>query len=173
LKLTEVDQEAWALNGFKRSMIVALGIATLALPAGAIAKHGESHGKADHKGKGEGQQGDHGKSKGKRPHAVAWVFKGYYKGQGSASGEVSIEVRHGNSRVRKGGYIGDKVAFDLSGARIVVADANNDGQRNLADVAVGDWVLVKARLPRTDPGDQPFEGKRLIDKTSRYAGQGR
>ena len=160
------------MKGFKRSLIVALGIAALAVPTGAIAKHGGSHGagnaegnsgKADHKGK--GQQGDQGKSKGQRSHNVAWVFKGYYKGEGS------IEVRHGNSRVRKGGYIGGEVAFDLSGARIVVADVNGDGQRNLADVAVGDWVLVKARLPRTDPGDQPFEAKRLIDKTSRYASQ--
>jgi hypothetical protein len=25
--------------------------------------------------------------------------------------------------------------------------------------------LVKARLPRADPGDQPFDAKRLIDKT--------
>jgi len=151
------------MNSFKRSMIVALGVAALAVPAGAIASHGASHGKADHKGKGKGQ----------RRHAVAWVFKGYYKGEGSASEEGSVDVKHGNSRVRKGGYIGDKVAFDFSSARIVVADVNNDGQRDLADVAVGDWVLVKARLPRTDPGDQPFEAKRLIDKTSRYAAQGR
>jgi hypothetical protein len=151
-------------NGFKRSLIVALGVVALVVPAGAIAKHGGSHGAGNAGGK--GHQGNQGKGKGKRPHNVAWVFKGYYKGEGS------IEVRHGNSRVRKGGYIGDEVAFDLSGARIVVADANGDGQRDLADVAVGDWVLVKARLPRTDPGDQPFEAKRLIDKTSRYASQG-
>jgi hypothetical protein len=171
LKLTEVDEEAWTLHGFRRTMIVALGIAALAVPAGALASHGESHGKG--KGTSKGQKGDHGKAKGHRPHNVAWVFKGYYKGDGSASGEGSIEVRHGNSRVRKGGYIGDEVAFDLSGARIVVADANGDGKRDLDDVAVGDWVLVKARLPRSDPGDQPFEAKRLIDKTSHPGAQGK
>lgn len=168
MELIEVDEEARALNGFKRSMIVALGTAALAVPAGALASHGENHGKG-HAG-GKGHQGDHGKAKGHRPHNVAWVFKGYYKGEGSEADEGSIEVKHGNSRVRKGGYIGDKVAFDLSGARIVAADVNADGKRDLTDVAVGDWVLVKARLPRTDPGGQPFEAKRLIDKTSQYGG---
>jgi len=155
------------MNGFKGNLIVALGIVALAVPAGAVAKQGDDHGRGDHKGVGKGHQGDHGKGKGHGTHAVAYAFKGFYKGEGSVAGEGSIEVKHGNSRVRKGGYIDDLVDFDLSSARIVVADANGDGQRSLADVAVGDWVLVKARLPRTDPGEQPFEAKRLIDKTSR------
>jgi len=143
------------VNGFKKSLMVALGVAALAVPAGAVASNGQ----------GKGHQGDHGKGHGIKE--VAWVFKGYYAGGGS------IDVRHGNSRVRKGGFVGQTVAFDLSGARIVVRDVNGDGQRDLGDVAAGDWVLVKARLPRKDPGDQPFEAKRLIDKGSHHGKQGK
>jgi hypothetical protein len=161
------------VHAVKRSLIVALGIAALAVPAAALAAHGEAS-QGNGKGQGKGNQDDHGKAKGKGhgPHAVAWVFKGRYEGEGSTAGEASIKVVHGNSRVRKGGYAGNTVTFDFSGARIVVADANADGQRNLDDVAVGDWVLVKARLPRTDPGSEPFEAKRLIDKTSHPGNQG-
>jgi len=145
------------VNGFKRSLMVALGVAALAGPAGAVASNGQ----------GKGHQGDHGKGKGHGLNEVAWVFKGYY------AGKNSIDVKHGNSRVRKGGFVGQTVSFDLSGARIVVRDVNGDGQRDQSDVAVGDWVLVKARLPRKDPGDQPFEAKRLIDKGSRNGKQGK
>jgi hypothetical protein len=138
------------MTGYKRSLLVALGIAALVIPAGAIAKQGENHGKA----------------KGHGPHSVAYLFKGFY------AGESSVDVKRGNSRVRKGGFIGETVAFDLSGARILVRDTNEDGKRNLDDVVSGDWVLVKARLPRTDPGDQPFDANRMIDKTN-HPGKGK
>jgi hypothetical protein len=128
-------------------LIVALGVAALAIPAGAIAKQGENHGK-------DGKANGHGKT-----HGVAYVFKGLYAGEGS------VEVKHGNSRVRKGGFVGQTVSFDLTDARIVVEDTSGDGQRTLDDVQVGDKVVVKARLPRKDPGDQPFDAKRLVDQT--------
>ncbi len=134
------------MDGFKPILIVALGVAALAVPAGAIAKPDNSHGKANGHVK---------------VHDVAYVFKGLY------AGEEKVEVKAGNSRVRKGGLIGQTVSFDLSGARIVVADTNGDGQRNLEDVNTGDKVLVKAMLPRKDPGSQPFAAKRLVDQTHR------
>lgn len=132
------------MSRFRSSLIVALGVAALAIPAGAIAKQGENQGKA--KG--------HSKTQG-----VAYVFKGTY------AGESSVKVEKGNARVRKGGFVGQTVGFDLTAARIVVDDTNGDGQRTLDDVAIGDKVLVKARLPRKDPGDQPFVAKRLVDQT--------
>ena len=64
-------------------------------------------------------------------------------------------MKRGNSRVRKGGFIGETVAFDLEGARFVTRDASGDGERSLEDVQEGDWVLVKAMLPREDPGNSP------------------
>jgi DNA-binding beta-propeller fold protein YncE len=94
-----------------------------------------------------------------KTHNVAYVFKGTYEGNGT------VLVAHGNSRVRKGGLIGETVTFDLSNARIVVADTNQDGQRNLDDVQTGDKVLVKARLPRTEPGAQPFAARKLVDQS--------
>jgi hypothetical protein len=140
------------MTGFKRTFLVVLGIVALVVPAGAIAKQDGNHGK--------------GKAKGHGPHKVAYLFKGFYAGEGS------LEVKRGNSRVRKGGFIGETVSFDLSGARIVVRDTNEDGKRNLEDVVAGEWVLVKARLPRKDPGSQPFDAKRLIDKTN-HPGKGK
>jgi hypothetical protein len=132
----------------RRNLIAVLGVVALAVPAAAIAKQGENHGKGKAKG--------HSKT-----HNVAYVFKGEY------AGDSSVAVKHGNSRVRKGGFIGETVAFDLADARIVVADTDQNGQRNLDDVQVGDWVLVKARLPRREPGGQPYDAKRLIDKTNK------
>lgn len=132
------------MSRFRSSLIVALGVAALAIPAGAVANQGANHGKA--KG--------HGKT-----HNVAYVFKGIYQG------ESTVEVKAGNSRVRKGGFVGQKVTFDLTNARIVVADTNGDGMRNLEDVKTGDKVVVKAMLPRKNPGSQPFAAKRLVDQT--------
>lgn len=132
------------MDGFKRILIVALGVAALAVPAGAIAKPDHSHGKAN----------GHAKA-----HNVAYIFKGLYAGEGK------VEVKAGNSRVRKGGLIGTTVSFDLSSAQIVVADTNGDGQGNLEDVRTGDKVLAKAMLPRNDPGSQPFAATRLVDQT--------
>ncbi len=132
------------MNRMRMGLMVALGVAALALPAAALAK--------------PDQQG--GKAKGHRAHNVAYLFKGFYAGEGS------IEVKRGNSRVRKGGFIGETVAFNLEETRIVARDGNADGKRDLEDVQVGDWVLVKARLPRKDAGEQPFDAKKLIDKTS-------
>lgn len=132
------------MSRFRSSLIVALGVAALAIPAGAVANQGANHGKA--KG--------HGKT-----HNVAYVFKGVYEG-GSM-----VEVKAGNSRVRKGGLVGTTVTFDLTSARLVVADTNSDGQKNLEDVKTGDKVLVKAMLPRKNPGSQPFAAKRLVDQT--------
>jgi hypothetical protein len=132
------------MSRFRSSLIVALGVAALAIPAGAVANQGANHGKAN----------GHAKT-----HNVAYVFRGLYKG------ESMVEVKAGNSRVRKGGLVGTTVTFDLTNARIVVADTNSDGQKNLEDVKTGDKVLVKAMLPRKNPGSQPFAAKRLVDQT--------
>ena len=138
------------MSRIRRNLIVALGVAALAVPGAALAHHKESH----TKGKGQAQGKGHSK-----PHNVAYVFTGTY------AGNSTVTVAKGNSRVRKGGYVGQTVAFDLTDARIVVNDNNNDGARDLNDVAVGDKVLVKARLPKSSPGDQPFDADRLIDQT--------
>jgi len=155
------------MNRLRSALLVGLGTVALAVPAGAAAMHGESHGKAKgHTENGKpGKAKGHGKGKGqaKRGH-VGYLFKGFYAGEGA------VEVKRGNAQVRKAGLIGETVEFDFSSAHhIVVADSNEDGQRTLDDVAIGDWVLVKSKLPRKDPGSQPFEAKWLIDKTNHPA----
>lgn len=142
------------MSRMRKTLIVALGVAALAVPAGALAHPGEgqSHGKGHAKGQTQGK--GHSKT-----HNVAYVFKGTY------AGNSTVTVSKGNSRVRKGGYVGQTVAFDLTGAHFVVADTNGDKANDLNDVAVGDKVLVKAMLPKSDPGSQPFAAKRLIDQT--------
>jgi hypothetical protein len=151
------------MNRLRNSLLVALGVAVLAFPAGAVANHGESHGKAKgHAKNGKAKGHANGKGKGHaKPHEVGYLFRGLYAGEGM------VEVKHGNAHVRKGGFVGETVEFDLTDARLVVGDANGDGKRDIADVEEGDWVLVKARLPRNDPGSEPFEAKWLIDKTNK------
>jgi hypothetical protein len=134
------------MTRMRRNLIAALGVAALAIPSAAIANQGENHGH----GHGNGQS---------KTHNVAYVFKGTYEG------ESMVKVAHGNGRVRKGGFVGQIVSFDLSGARITVADTNADQTTDLNDVQVGDAVLVKAMLPKSDPGAQPFAAKHLVDQT--------
>jgi hypothetical protein len=78
-----------------------------------------------------------------------------------------VTVKHGNNHVRKAGLIGQTVTFDFTGAKLVVVDTNHDGSKTTADITDGDKVVVKARLPRKDPGTQPFKAKMLIDQSAR------
>jgi hypothetical protein len=126
-------------------MAVVLGAAVLAVPGTALAKGGphgkdkaESHAKAHkHEKKAKKQK----KAK-KAPKAKMYVFRGVYKGDGV------VTVASGNGRVRKGGYVGQDVTFDLAGAKLIVADTDGVPGITAADVQAGDVVLVQARLPR-------------------------
>ena len=142
------------MSRMRRTLIVALGAAVLAVPAGALAHPGEGQSHGNGQAKGQTQGKGHSQT-----HNVAYVFKGTY------AGDSTVAVTKGNARVRKGGFVGQTVAFDLTDTRIVVADTNVDSANDLNDVATGDRVLVKAMLPKSDPGSQPFAAKRLIDQT--------
>jgi carbohydrate-selective porin OprB len=128
----------------RRSLIVAVGVAALAAPSAAGAAPG---------GNGKGKQKD------KKNPNVQYVFKGTY------AGDSAVDVTHGNSHVRKGNLDDQTAQFDLTSAKLVVGDTNADAVIDLNDVVVGDAVVVKARLPKRDPGDQPFEARQLVDQT--------
>jgi hypothetical protein len=130
----------------KRAFLIGLGTAALAVPAAAIAKPG------DH-----GHAGSHGH--GGNP-TVKYVFKGTYGSDGV------VTVNHGNRHVRKADLLDQDVQFDLSGARLVVADTNADGSVTADDVATDDRMVVQARLPKQDPGAQPFAASRLVDQSN-------
>jgi hypothetical protein len=123
----------------------------LACASPALATPGNGH------GNGQGQDKAQGKTK---IHLVTYVFKGTWN---ATAGTVT--VKHGNSHVRKANLVGTDVQFDVTAAKFVVRDTDGDGKRTVADVKDGDKVLVKARLPRKDPGTQPFKAKMVIDQT--------
>ena len=130
----------------------AVGAAILTIPAAALA------------------DSDHSKERDHKPVAktVTFAFKGVFTAPGT------IEVRSGNAHVRKGGFIGQKISFDLTAARVVAADRNGDRKVDVADVMDGDVVLVQARLNRRAKFVAPAEGetvaaiaaRKLIDRTS-------
>ncbi len=88
-----------------------------------------------------------------------YVFKGLWHADGS------VTVSGGNAKVRKGGFVGETVAFDVTGAKLRVADTDADGAVTAADLVEGDKVVVQAKLPRTDPGEAPFAARKVVDQT--------
>jgi hypothetical protein len=166
-----------------RWIAVALGAVALAVPGTALAK--SDHAKKDKASEKRHKHGDkHGhKHESKPKKGKTYIFKGVYKGDGV------VTVAEGNSRVRKGGYVGQDVTFDLSAAKLVVADTDGVPGITAADVQAGDVVLVQARLPRgakapapvadepaaTESTDDPvaeetpasdaIKARKLVDKT--------
>jgi hypothetical protein len=126
--------------------VLALGAApgALAVKPADPGSQGQGHGQGKSKAGGKG---------------VAYVFKGAYQADGS------VAVDHGNAHARKAGLVGTVVAFDLSSARVSVADVNGDGSKDTGDLTAGDRVVVKAKLPRKDPGSQPFAARQVVDQT--------
>lgn len=154
----------------KRAIAAATTAAVLAVPAAAFASPHQSAGHrsaaAAHSGAGKAPR------KAKPAHKVAFIFRGTFTAPGT------LTVTSGNAQVRKGGFIGKTVTFDLSGARIVAADTNGDQAVDLRDVTDGDLVLVQARLPRHTAYTAPtaadsaaaIVASRLVDQTDQATG---
>jgi hypothetical protein len=132
--------------------LAALGlVAALAMPAAAVAKKDDA---------GHGKGAEHGK-KAKKPKTETYVFKGAVSAV--AGGTVQVHVAAGNNRGRR--YKGQTLNFDLAKAKVKVHDANGDGKRDLADVAVGDRVLIQAKLPRGALDvSQALPARQFLDK---------
>lgn len=120
----------------KSKLMVGIGVVALAGPAAAIA--GQGHG-------------------GGKTKAAQYNVKGTYAGDGVVS------VLKVNGHARKAGWKGTDVSFDFSSADVRTADNNLDGASDLADVAVGTPVKVKARLAKGDPGEGPYVAQRLVE----------
>jgi hypothetical protein len=119
-----------------KTIAAVAAVATLAVPAAALAKGGDDHGS-------KGRGAEH-SSKAKKPKTANYIFTGLVTAV--ADGKVSVAVAAGNSRGRR--YKGQTLTFDLANSRLRVHDVNHDGSRDLADVAVGDRVLVQAKLSK-------------------------
>ena len=95
-----------------------------------------------------------GHHRGHRHHKVAYIFRGTWK-----AADGSLTVTGGNAHVRKAGFVGQSVKFDLTKTRFVVADTDGDGSRTLADVKDGDQVLVGAQVAAPRPGHPAVRGE--------------
>lgn len=95
---------------------------------------------------------------GKPGKGVSYVFKGAY------AGDSTVAVEKGNKHARD--FEGQTVVFDLSAAKVSVGDTTGDGVADLADVAAGDAVVVKAKLPKGVAPEQPIVAKHLVDQTN-------
>jgi hypothetical protein len=143
-----------------------LGAVVLAVPAAAAARPGSGTGHEKH----AVEHAVDGKAKGKVRNVkkVTFVFRGTFIATGT------VTVAEGNAHVRKGGFIGKAVAFDLSKAKIVVADTNGDQRVDVTDVKAGDQVLVQARLSQGTKYAAPVDGeiaaafgaRQLVNKTN-------
>jgi carbohydrate-selective porin OprB len=135
-----------------RTIAAALAAAAFAVPATAVADAGP--------GKGHDKPA-------KKAKTVTYVFKGTFAAPGT------VAVTSGNAHVRKGGYVGQSISFDLGAAKVVGVDTNADLKVDATDVADGDKVLVQARIAKGTKFAAPAEGetaaaiaaRKLVDKT--------
>ena len=143
------------------------GTLALVFPAGALAhgapdgSHGAGHGNSaqsqhKHGGHGQGRANRHGPM-------VAIVAKGTVVSVDPAASSAVVQITRANHH--GAALVGTQMTIDLSKARISVADANGDGQKNLADVAVSDHVLVRGRIPLHGSLAGALSAGRLIDQT--------
>jgi hypothetical protein len=100
---------------------------------------------------------------------VAYVAKGTVKAIDVAGETITITVadRRGATNRWARDWRGTDVTFDVSDARLKVRDVNGDGERNLADVAVGDIAKVLAKLPRVLPAQQSSDEQPTAYKAKR------
>jgi hypothetical protein len=146
--------------------LAVLGATALLVPAGAVAKSGNSgNGKGTENAPGlSDTKPGKGKAKGKTK-PKNHVAKGTVTGVDAVAGTVVVKVAKGNKYARA--WKGQDVAFNLSQGKVVVADVSGDGKADLGDVKPGDKVLVQAKLPRDKTGlTPPYAARKLIDLTS-------
>jgi hypothetical protein len=132
--------------------------------------HRERSGDQQGTSKSEGKAHPFGQSH--RKARVAWMARGTVKAVDATAQTITISVfdKKGATNRHARDWRGTDVTFDVSDARLKVRDVNGDGERNLSDVAVGDFAKVLAKLPRmpraqqstadgTTSGDQVYKAK--------------
>jgi hypothetical protein len=77
---------------------------------------------------------------------------------------VTIHVTKANHHGKA--LVGQDVTFTIPEGGVRAADRNKDGKVDLADVNVGDKVVVQTRKIAVDAA-QPFAARKLVDQTSR------
>jgi hypothetical protein len=154
--------ELMTITSFARSALAILAAGALAAPVAA-----EANG-SPHHGLGQSSRGDahpgKGRDKAKRNPTVTYVLKGTVVSADAAAGTAVVEVAKVNHQRHAGQDL--TVTFDLTKAKIAVADVNADGVATSGDIAAGDRVLVQARLPRRSPDlTGTVVARTLVDQT--------
>lgn len=145
----------------KRTLAALAVAALVAFPAGATAKNSNSGGK-DGRGP-ERVQDDGGGKKGKKPKkpkVKTYEFKGLVAAVND--GTVEVTITGGNKRGRE--LERQVVTFDVTNAKVKVADVNGDGKRDLADVVVGDRVMVQAKVAGPVSSSKVVPARHFLDK---------
>jgi hypothetical protein len=162
------------ITTFTRRVLAVVAVGALAVPAAAQAKGGEGKGKGSGRdkasvaevarpGKGESRRNA------KKNPTVSHIFKGTIVSVDVAEGTAVVKVAKANHHGRVARNA--QVTFDLAAAKLVVADVNADGAVNLADVAVGDKVLVQARLPKRGADlTRTVTARKLVDQSRPHGG---
>ena len=146
------------MKNLNRTLLGVSACAVLAFPAAAIARGGQGH---DHSQRSHGgKQNAHAIQSHGHRHDRNTIFRGTVASV--TDNVVTVDVTAGNRFGRK--FADQPVQFDVSSARLRVADTNGDGKRDISDVVQGDAVLVQAGLPRKADVTQPIAARRLLDK---------
>jgi ribosomal protein S8E len=139
-----------------RSIAVVCALALLA-PAGAVARGGHRHSRAHVHKVVKPHVNNH-------AHRRNVLVSGAVVGVDVDAKSVTVHVRHANRAGRA--LVDQDVVFTLADARLHVADANGDGVRDLGDVAVGDRVIVQAKVARDATVASPLAARHLVDPAS-------
>ena len=147
----------------KSSKQIAMGVgvlAALALPSTALAQHGADDSTS------EPNQVQTGVA---QPRTEAYELRGSVISLDAASDSVVVQIKKANHGRRGRRLVGQQVTLDLTGARLQVRDVNGDGVRDINDVAAGDAVEARVRLPRSQAADlsQPLAASRFKDRAKR------
>ena len=149
-----------------RRVVAVLGAAALTVPSVAAAAPGKGKGPAKSDATTEAQAGGKaqsrakakGKGKVKKVKLATYVVKGVYDEAGQ------VDVTGGNSHTRRAGLVRDNVVFDFDGAKLVVADTNDDGTVTRADIQAGDKLTIQLKLPRS-LGEDSYKARKVVDHT--------
>ena len=128
---------------------------------GPVQQHGQEGLSHDH-------SGDHARRNGHiRP--VAFVFKGTVSTVDQAAGTITVDVSRGNHWANKDEFVPATVTFDVSKARLSVADTDATLGPDAGDFKQGDRVVVLAKLPRNSVFAQngpSVPAKHVADQTN-------
>ena len=109
-------------------------------------------------------QHGNGRNTAKHNPTVTYVFKGTVVSVDAPAGTAVVKVATVNRHATSTANL--TVTFDLTKAKVTVADVNADHATGLPDVTAGDHVLVQARLPRRSPDlSDTVVARKLVDQT--------